>query len=229
MQINYFAVLCFGLHWLFIRCNTKNSKSIKLPIYCFELITPARASLSIMSTATLPLSASLAVLMVVANLIVIAACVIVVWLKAKRQRRQIQSLNTAIREYFRHGGVEVEVASTRLGKEQSFIAFIESEPMKRFRLSHIIEIALREHVAKTCKLHLTKIFWRFPLKEVSSSGIAASKQPANDTDNYINEGLVHYRDLPKGDVQEVSWEKFEESAAVNSVSPSDASPPAQAS
>jgi hypothetical protein len=140
-------------------------------------------------------------------------------------------LNAAIRDYFRHGGVEVEVASTRLGKEGSFIAFVESEPMKRFRLSHIIEIALREHLAKTCKINLAKIYWRFPLKEMAASVAAAEtgKQSGKDADTYINEGLVHYRDLPKGDVQEISWEKFEESAAMNSLINAESSEAAPAS
>lgn len=166
--------------------------------------------------------------LLIANLIAIAVCVAIVWRKSSRQHRQIKALNNAIREYFRHGGVEVQVASTQLGENQSYIAFIESEPMKRFRLSHIIEMALREHVAKTCKLQLAKIFWRFPLKDVAASGAAAEKQQASEGDSYINEGLVYYRDLPKGDVQEVSWDKFEESAAMHSGTDSDTSPPARA-
>lgn len=167
--------------------------------------------------------------LLIANLIAIAVCVAILWRKTKRQQGRIKALNNAIREYFRHGGVEVQVASTQLAENQTYIAFIESEPMKRFRLSHIIEIALREHVAKTCKLHLAKIFWRFPLKDVPSSGTTAEKQQASEGDSYINEGLVYYRDLPKGDVQEVSWEKFEESAAMHSLNDSDTTPPSRAS
>jgi hypothetical protein len=166
------------------------------------------------SVAFMP-SISWILLLVITNLLAIAACMIVFQFKARRQRRKLAMLNAAIRDYFRHSGVEVEVASTRLDKDAGFIAFVESEPMKRFRLSHIIEMALREHVAKTCKINLTKIYWRFPLKEMAASSAAAEKQPANAADSYINEGLVYYRDLPKGDVQEVSWEKFEESAALN--------------
>lgn len=177
-------------------------------------------------TASLPAIHWLA-LLVIANVLVLAGLGIALWLRSRRQRRQTKLLNRAIREYFRHGGVEVDVASTRLGKEASYIAFIESEPMKRFRLSHIIEQAVREHVAKTCRLQLTKIFWRFPLKETPAA--EAVKQPEADADSYINEGLGYHRNLPKGDVQEVPWEKFEESAAMNSDINPDTRPPAQAS
>lgn len=168
-------------------------------------------------------------LLVVTNLVAIAACLAILRSRTSRQQRRITLLNATIRDYFRHGGVEVVVASTPIGNGQSFIAFIESEPMKRFRLSHIIEITLREHVAKTCNLQLEKIFWRFPLKDMVPADTATEKQAAKDADSYINEGLVYYRDLPKGDVQEVSWEKFEESSAMHPVDKPDAAPPTHAS
>lgn len=161
------------------------------------------------------------------NLLVIVAVIAVVLLRSRRKQRQVAQLNAAIRDYFRRSGVEVNVASARLGKDQSYTAFVESEPMKRFRLSHIIEATLREQVAKNCGIHLDKIYWRFPLKEMASSETASQKQQAEktDTDSYINEGLVYYRDLPKGDVQEVSWEKFEESTTMHPLPDSEPVPP----
>ncbi|HCY61466.1 MAG TPA: hypothetical protein DHV59_01215 [Oxalobacteraceae bacterium] len=163
------------------------------------------------------------------NLLVIAGAIAIVQIRARRQQRQVAQLNAAIRDYFRRSGVEVNVACARLGKDQSLTAFVESEPMKRFRLSHIIEATLREQVAKNCGIHLDKIYWRFPLKEIASSEAASQKQPAakEDADSYINEGLVYYRDLPKGDVQEVSWEKFEESTTLNPVPDSEPVPPSK--
>ncbi|RJG04105.1 hypothetical protein D3878_23025 [Noviherbaspirillum sedimenti] len=146
----------------------------------------------------------------IANLAAIIAWVAIIQRKASRRQRQAALVNVTIRDYFRHSGVDVAVASVTLGKDRRFTAFIESEPMKRFRLSHIIETTLREHVAKTCKLELDKIYWRFPIKEITPAKAGTEDQPAKDSDEYINEGLVPYRHLPKVDVHEISWEKFEE-------------------
>lgn len=168
-------------------------------------------------------------LLAITNLLAIATCMTVAQLKARGEKRQLALINVAIREYFRHSGVDVAVASIKLGKEPRFTAFIESEPMKRFRLSHIIEMTLREHVAKTCNLELDRIFWRFPIKEIAPAAAAGAETPAaRGADDYINEGLVPYRHLPKVDVHEVSWEKFEEFTTRDPNAGPETTPPGQA-
>lgn len=164
-----------------------------------------------MLSASLPLSLLWPLSVAIAILLTAGACLAITHIKAKRQQRQIILLNTTIRDYFRHSGVEVSVDSVKLGKESSFTAFVESEPMKRFRLSHIIEMTLRAHIAKTCNLALDKIYWRFPIREAAATaaGTDPGKPADKQGDDYINEGLVHYRHLPKVDVQEIPWEKFE--------------------
>lgn len=149
-------------------------------------------------------------LLAIATLVAVLVCVAIIQLKARWQRRQVALVNATIHDYFSHSGVEVAVASANLGKDRRFTAFIESEPMKRFRLSHIIEMTLREHVAKTCKLELDKIYWRFPIREVVPAKAGADDRATENADEYINEGLVPYRHLPKVDVHEISWETFEE-------------------
>ena len=146
--------------------------------------------------------------------------------KAGRHERNANAIARAIIDYFRRSGVEVAVGCTSLDGQKTYTAFIESEPMKRFRLSHIIEATLSEHVQKTCNLELEKIYWRFPIKEGAlvraepddttrelrepKGKEAEPAKPAAVTDDYINEGLVHYKHLPKGEVTELSWEKFQE-------------------
>lgn len=146
--------------------------------------------------------------------------------QARRETHNIAAISAALIDYFRRTGVEVSVGCVTLRHDGRFTAFIESEPMKRFRLSHIIEMTLREHVSKACGMQLDKVYWRFPIKNTAQNAAAAgdtvkeSKAP-NDLDDYINEGLVHYRDLPKVEVTEISWEKFEE---VSSKEPDDKAP-----
>jgi hypothetical protein len=148
------------------------------------------------------------------------AYVVMLKQRARREEHNIAAVKLLIIEYFRKTGVEVAVDCTRLPGNQRFTALIESEPMKRFRLSHIIEMTLRDHIQKSCGLDLEKIYWRFPIKEVtrdaSSAAPSTGTKPAVGSDEYINEGLVHYKDLPKMEVTEISWDKFEEVVTIDS-------------
>lgn len=163
---------------------------------------------------------------VTAGLLAILAYLLFIKYKAYREQRNIAAVTALLIQYFRKSGVEVSVGCVKLLGNKRVTALIESEPMKRFRLSHIIEMTLREHVYKTCGLELDKIYWRFPIKEAnreapaagSTDGAAESggengdtKAPA-ETDEYINEGLVHHKHLPKFEVTETSWEQFEEAS-----------------
>lgn len=138
--------------------------------------------------------------------------------RLRRAQRDITAINATIIDYFRRSGVQVACDSTRLAGSNAFTAVVESEPMKRFRLSHIIEMTLREHVRKNCGLQLEKVYWRFPIKETASpaAGEKAVDAPSDtgkaeqSPDDYINEGLEHYRHIPKPEVTELDWETFEQ-------------------
>jgi hypothetical protein len=139
--------------------------------------------------------------------------------KARRETRNVIAIRAVILDYFRRSGVEVTVDCGRLNANSRFTAVVESEPMKRFRLSHIIEMTVREHVRKACGLELDKIYWRFPIKEsAQSAAVEGAAVPAGaakrdeNSDEYINEGLEHYRHIPKPEVEELPWEHFEQVA-----------------
>lgn len=168
---------------------------------------------------------------VTAGLLASLAYVVALKQRVRKEERNIAAVNVLIVEYFRKTGVEVSVGCIRLMGNKRITALIESEPMKRFRLSHIIEMTLRDHVQKSCGLDLEKIYWRFPIKEAtrdaSVAAQAAGTKPAAGTDEYINEGLVHYKDLPKVEVTEISWDKFEEATTIESEKkPAESRPPA---
>lgn len=140
--------------------------------------------------------------------------------KASNNKRKLARVSKAMIEYFRKTGVEVSVGCVYLHSNNRLTAFVESEPMKQFRLSHIIEIALSDHVHKTCGLKLDKVYWRFPIKVAAPESAVAPGAQATTTvpsvkkiegaDDYINEGLINYRDIPKFEATEIPWEKFEE-------------------
>lgn len=144
-------------------------------------------------------------------------------LRRRRRQRDIAAINATILDYFRRSGVAVAADCTRLHDDGPFVAVIESEPMKRFRLSHIIEMTVREHVRKNCGLELEKIYWRFPIKEAAPAAADAaavdSKNSAEASDDYINEGLEHYRHIPKPEVEELPWESFEQASGSKEAKP----------
>jgi hypothetical protein len=168
-----------------------------------------------------------------AMLVGIFSYVAVAKAKARRAKRDKAAIRAAIIDYFRRSGVQVSVDCTSLGTDGRFTLVVESEPMKRFRLSHIIEMTLREHVRKTCGLELDKVYWRFPIKEAEQSAVMATaagaaagtapatapgsvapgqQKPEETSDEYINEGLENYRHIPKPEVTELPWETFEQMA-----------------
>jgi hypothetical protein len=149
-------------------------------------------------------------LLVVANIVGVAAYVLKTRLAARRDKQDAASIAKAISEYFRKSGVGVTVDCTRMPRSRDFMVAIESEPMKRFRLSHIIESTLRDHVRKICALEVEKVYWRFPIKD-------AAQAPSAKPDDYINEGLEHYRHIPKPEVTELPWEQYEKMATVQPI------------
>jgi hypothetical protein len=136
----------------------------------------------------------------------------------RREQRKLAAIRAVLLDYFRRSGVEVSVSCARLPGTSGFTAVVESEPMKRFRLSHIIEMTLREHVRKACGLELDKVYWRFPVKQAAQNAAGAAPAEARsdeNSDEYINEGLEHYRHIPKPEVEELDWEQFEQAAIAN--------------
>lgn len=178
----------------------------------------------------MPVNASFATLLlllaVALGFMALLAYAAAVRYKTLRMQRNSAAITTALLDYFQRTGVAVSVGCVSLGKGDCFTVFIESEPMKRFRLSHIIEITLRDHVLKACGLKLEKIYWRFPIKEMTApapDGAGQDKNPAS-SDDYINEGLVHYRDIPKFEATEIPWEKFAEASSGEPAEQKDVAP-----
>lgn len=163
------------------------------------------------------------------NCVLFLGFMLIVRQRVQHEKKNIFAISSAISEYFLKSGVGVAVGCTKLLDHKRYTAFIESEPMKRFRLSHIIEIALCDHVMAVCGLELEKVYWRFPIKEVHQdqgtpgqpqiSEIPASpdapQETASAADEYINEGLIYMRDTSEYEIMDSSLEKFEE--AINRV------------
>jgi hypothetical protein len=116
---------------------------------------------------------------VVFNIVAILVYVLIVKHKARQQERNVIAITKAVVAYFRSTGVNVSVRCISLLANRNFVALIESEPMKRFRLSHLVEATLRDHVRSACGLELDRIYWRFLVKEKMAEG----------DDEYMRESL----------------------------------------
>lgn len=129
----------------------------------------------------------------------------------RRQRRahaNAGQIAAAVIDYFAHSGVRV--GAQCLPIEERYLVLVESEPLKRFRYSHIVEASLIAHVEKTLGLQVDRVFWRFPLPVgAAAAQDAADVRPAPGEDEYFAEGLRAAKAGPEYHVAEDSWEQFE--------------------
>jgi len=153
--------------------------------------------------------------LVAANVIAILGYTLYVKERAFRLARDTKKLSTFIADYFRHSGVEVIVECLPRAGRRRYIAIIDSEPQKRFRYSHIVEISLHNHVEKVLGIELERVYWRFPIqaKQLTEGAVPAEgtvpAEAAAPKDDYLNEGLNQIRDHPGYAISEGWWEQFD--------------------
>lgn len=133
--------------------------------------------------------------------------------KKRRLERTINNITEFVTGYFMNTGVEVEVTCCKLEDSKHFVVMIESEPLKRFRYSNILESNLIAHIRKMAGSVVEKIYWRFP---VSINKIISSNKIVNNTEKSLQEQddlyflEMHTEDEYK--VSEVSWDEFNSSS-----------------
>lgn len=174
----------------------------------------------------MPLSADAVILPAILAAIIVGVLAYIAFQRRQEtnRKRRTSAVRAVIVDYFKRSGVAVNVECMPAGNE-SYTVLIESEPMKRFRLSHIIEMTLRDYVSRAIGADLDKVYWRFPVKEAIKAAVVpgtAETQAAGEpdkpaaadelSDDYISEGIEHYRHIPKPEVNELPWEAFEEVA-----------------
>ncbi len=158
-------------------------------------------------------------------------------LMQRYKKRQAEALTAAvaaaITHYFLQGQVKVAARCLPLPEGKHFLAFLDSEPHKRFRYSHIVEAVLIKHIEKTMDVHLDRVYWRFPLPEkresdpqsvapVVAAAVPNAAAPANpevqstaeqsvtaQEDEYIAQGLLRAKVRHDYLVDEGSWDLFE--------------------
>ncbi len=129
----------------------------------------------------------------------------------RKQRKAIadtRRIAHAVKEYFARSSAEVSAQCIHI--HGRFLILLESEPLKRFRYSHIVEASLISHVEKGLGLHVDHVFWRFPLPVgPSSTHDKANIKPASREDDCIIQGIREAKTNPGYHVAEDSWDQFE--------------------
>lgn len=132
------------------------------------------------------------------------------------QRRQRQALANArkvaavVVDYFAHSGAQVDAQCLPI--QGRYLVLVESEPLKRFRYSNIVEASLIGHVEKTLGLQVDRVFWRFPLpvgRPATQAADTVDLQLRAREDEYVALGLRAAQANPDYHVVEDSWEQFE--------------------
>lgn len=160
---------------------------------------------------------------VVATVIAIAAQLTLRKHRKRQADRTLQTLSDIITEYFHKLGIDVSVSCFSLLDGKRFVAAIESEPIRKFRHSFIIEQALVRHLAKTTGQQIEKIYWRFPFPAVAENPAKPALPRPDLADPYHAEGPIQAWAQAGYQVEDTSWETFEK--AYHEAHPGEMGPP----
>lgn len=165
-----------------------------------------------MFTLTISLD-SLAVYIVVTDILILLSYVLYILHSKRRLEKSIKNITDFITDYFLNTGAEVQVTCFKIDGNRRYVTLIESQPLKRFRYSNVLESNLIGHVFKVTGNIIEKIYWRFPV-QLNQNAMAASITEESNTpedDLYFSEVHTLAESKAEYNVNEVSWDEFETS------------------
>jgi len=160
-----------------------------------------------MITLTLTLD-SLATYIVAIDIMVLLIYILYIFHKNRELEKSIQNITDFITEYFTHTGADVRVTCFKLDGYKRFVTLIESQPLKRFRYSNVLENNLISHIFQKTGNTVEKIYWRFPV-EIHKEELAAETQNEAITDDSYFVDIQAKADAGATyKVSEASWDEF---------------------
>lgn len=159
---------------------------------------------------TVSLAFNVTALYIVAFFVVLILGYVLVKKHKDRAREGATRLVTdTIVDYFRKNEVIVWASCHSVLEDKRFVAIVESEPLKKFRCSYVIEQSLIHYVQQATGKQIDRVFWRFPLlrREPLEEQLPEAVQEALGRDPYLVDGVSQAKSDYK--VEELPWEKFE--------------------
>ncbi|MGA7178444.1 MAG: hypothetical protein WBX11_02495 [Thiobacillaceae bacterium] len=92
-------------------------------------------------------------------------------LRAHRLDQVRDPIVGVVAAYFAKTSVAVKSEAIPLPTLNHFIIIVDTEPIKRFRYSHIVEMVLIEKVKEATSKTVDRGYWRFPLPTLSAGPI----------------------------------------------------------
>lgn len=154
---------------------------------------------------------SLSLYIVAADVLILLTYILYLFQKKRNLEKSIKSITEFITEYFMNTGAEVQVACFKLEGNKHFVTLIESEPLKRFRYSNVLESNLIAHIFKITGNVVEKIYWRFPVKIYKDVMTAEEKNNLESDDLYFSDAQALANTQAEYNVSEVSWDEYETS------------------
>jgi len=148
---------------------------------------------------------------------VIALLLYVLYLRQKKRRldKAAERISQFVKGYFMNTDTEVKVNCVRLDSHISFIVFIESNPLKSFRYSNLLETSLISHIEQVTGHSVEKIYWRFPIQLRDYEAPVQAEVSAENNDAYFSDVAEQAKAKTDYNVSEVPWEEFEKGESVN--------------
>lgn len=145
---------------------------------------------------------------------IVALLIYILYLMHKKRKLEnsIKKVTDFISEYFINTGTEAQVSCYKLADAKNrFVVLIQSEPLKRFRYSFILESNLIAHTLKKTGSIVDKIYWRFPVnvqKDLSQEDLALKDE---SDELYFSDVQSKSKSESQYKVSEASWDDFQSS------------------
>ena len=160
-----------------------------------------------MITLTLTLD-SLATYIVIIDILVLLSYILYLFHKKRSLEKSVNEIADFITEYFTHTGAEVRVTCFKVDGNKRFVTLIESQPLKRFRYSNVLENNLISHLFQKTGNTVEKIYWRFPVVIHKDEIIAEAHNEAIGDDSYFVDMQNTADAAATYKVSEASWDEF---------------------
>lgn len=160
-----------------------------------------------MITLTLTLD-SLSTYIVIVDILVLLCYVLYLFHKNRVLEQSIKNITDFITEYFTHTGVNVLVTCFKLEGYKRFVILVESQPLKRFRYSNVLETNLISHIYQKTGNTVEKIYWRFPVQVQKEELVVEAHGEALADDGYFVDIHATEDAASSYNVSEASWDEF---------------------